>query len=211
MTKPLAALALFDKLAELYQQKYMDVSLYHDILDVFCGSVKIPNSEILELACGPGNVTKYLLEKRPDFKILATDFAPKMIELAKKNNPEAEFQVLDCREISSIEKKYDAIVCSFCLPYLKKDETEKLIADSFKILNPDGLLYLSTMEDDYENSKIVSSSTGEQTQMYFYTGAFLKSVLESNGFVVEKLHRQPFPTNDKTVVTDLIMMARGKP
>jgi len=41
-------------------------------------------AKVLELACGPGNITKCLLSKRPDLEILATDIAPNILELAKK-------------------------------------------------------------------------------------------------------------------------------
>ena len=69
MNKIPDSVAIFDKLAELYQTKYMDVSLYNDSLDLFCDCILVENPEILEIACGPGNITKYLLQKRSDFKI----------------------------------------------------------------------------------------------------------------------------------------------
>jgi trans-aconitate methyltransferase len=65
------------------------------------------NAEILEVACGPGNVTKYLLSQRPSFRTKGIDLAPKMVELARINNPTAEFFVMDIRDISSISKQYD--------------------------------------------------------------------------------------------------------
>jgi trans-aconitate methyltransferase len=60
------------------------------------------DADILELACGPGNITQYIISKRSDFKILGTDLAPNMIELAKINNPSAQFQLLDSRDIRTI-------------------------------------------------------------------------------------------------------------
>jgi ubiquinone/menaquinone biosynthesis C-methylase UbiE len=115
MDKNKIAVALFDKLAHGYQEKYMDVALYHDTLDWFCENLQTPNASILELACGPGNITKYLLEQRPDFKIIGTDLAPKMIELAAINNPNAQFQLMDCRELASHDAKYDGVMCCICL------------------------------------------------------------------------------------------------
>ena len=96
------AIDVFNKLAKAYQDKFMDVSMYHNSLDVFCSFIKTENAEVLELACGPGNITKYLLEKRNDFKLLGTDLAPNMIELAKINNPTAKFELMDCRALNSI-------------------------------------------------------------------------------------------------------------
>src|SRR5438045_2838934 len=100
MDKTKIAVDLFNKLASEYQKKYMDVSLYSDSLNLFCKLIPKQNATVLELACGPGNVTKYLLDKRPDLKILGTDLGPNMIKLARQNNPTVEFKILDCRNIS---------------------------------------------------------------------------------------------------------------
>jgi len=75
-----------------------------------------------------------------------------MLALAKKNNPTAEFQLLDSREILKLNKTYDAIMCGFCLPYLTKEEAIQLMEDAAKILNANGVIYISTMEDDYSKS-----------------------------------------------------------
>ena len=44
------------------------------------------DKQVLEIACGPGNITKYISRLRPDFQITAIDLSPNMIELAKANN-----------------------------------------------------------------------------------------------------------------------------
>ena len=85
------AVDVFNKLANTYQDKYMHVDLYKDSFDFFCQNIKTENTAILEIACGPGNITKYILDKKPDLKILGIDLAPNMIDLAKVNNPSAEF------------------------------------------------------------------------------------------------------------------------
>ena len=124
------AVSLFNKNANLYEEKYMDISLYHNSLDLFCSTVNNENAEILEVACGPGNITSYLVQKQPEYYILGTDLAPKMIELAKRNNPTTTFKLLDCREISSLNVKFDAIISGFCLPYLSKEEAVQFIYDT---------------------------------------------------------------------------------
>jgi 2-polyprenyl-3-methyl-5-hydroxy-6-metoxy-1,4-benzoquinol methylase len=70
----------------------MDLSLYDESYDDFCQLLQKKNASILEIGCGPGNVTKYLLGKRPDYKIHATDAAPSMLALAKINNPTAKVE-----------------------------------------------------------------------------------------------------------------------
>src|SRR6478736_3881300 len=103
MDKTQMAVDVFDLRADQYESKFMDVTLYHATLDLFCNAVAKKDAAILELACGPGNITKYLLAKRPDFRLLGTDLSPNMLALARKNNPIATFALLDCREINRME------------------------------------------------------------------------------------------------------------
>jgi len=206
MDKSKIAVDIFNKNANLYQDKFMDVNLYGNSFDLFCSTLK-KDAEILELACGPGNITKYLLDKRPDFKILGTDLAPKMVELAKINNPTAEFELMDCREIVKLEKKYDAIMCGFCLPYLSREEALQLIADASHILKPGGVIYISTMEDDYAKSAFKKGSTGEEIFMHYHQADYLTQALKENKFMVIDLKRQDYPEKDGTKTTDLILIA----
>ncbi len=184
----------------------MDTSLYHDSFDLFCDSIAAPGASVLEVACGPGNVTRYLLDKRPDLRILATDLAPSMLELAAKNNPEAECRLMDCRDIGSLGQQYDALMCSFVLPYLSREEAIQFIRDAAGLLKKTGVLYLSTMEDDYEKSGPYTASTGEVVHMYYHEAGYLAEALKLNGFRILSLERQDFPAQQNT--TDLVIVAQ---
>ena len=201
------AVEIFDKYAKQYQDKFMDVDYYSHSLNFFCDAIAKQNATILEIACGPGNITKYLLNKRPDFKLLGIDLSLNMIELAKMNNPTAGFQIMDCREIGSIDKKYDAIMCGFCLPYLSKEEAIEFIFNASKILNTNGILYLSTMEDDYTKSGFKKGSNGDEMFMYYHQADYLTKALEENQFRILFIERkESFPLNT-TDTKDLIIIA----
>lgn len=208
MDKTKIAVEIFDKFAKQYQDKFMYVDLYNESFDFFCSRVEKENAEILELACGPGNITQYLLKQRPDFKIMGTDLAVNMLELAKVNNPTAEFKLMDCRDIDTIEKKYDAIMCGFCLPYLPKEDAEKLITDASALLNTGGVFYISTMEDDYSKSGLKTSSAGNQMYMHYHQSDYLIAALERNDFDVIYFKQQPYPEQDGTITTDLLLIAK---
>lgn len=199
-------ISIFDKLASVYQDKFMDVSLYHDSLEVFCNNL-LQNATVLELACGPGNITKYLLQKRPDLKIIGTDLAPNMIELAKINNPGADFQLLDCRDVGKMNRKFDAILCGFGLPYLSKEEAVQFITDAGNQLNSDGVLYISTMEDDNSKSGLKTGSTGDQMYQNFHQADYLAKALEANDFKITDISRKHYLHNEQET-TDLIIIAR---
>jgi cyclopropane fatty-acyl-phospholipid synthase-like methyltransferase len=201
------AVEIFDKYASEYQAKFMDVTQYHASLDALCAHIAAPHAAVLEVACGPGNVTQYLLQKRPDLQILGTDLAPKMLALAQQNNPTASFQRLDGRAIAQLPHKYDAIVCGFFFPYLSQDEAHQFIQDAASLLRPGGVLYLSTMEDAYSNSGWRKGSQGDELFMHFHEAAFLENVLLENGFQIVDLQRV-VSTSTTGTVTDLQILAR---
>lgn len=206
MNQTKIAVDIFNKLATGYQEKFMDVSLYHDSLDVFCNAIKKEKPEILELACGPGNITKYLLNKRPDFKILGSDLAPNMIELAKINNPTADFELMDCRAITNLDQKYDGILCGFGLPYLSKEEAIQFIKDASRNLNENGILYISTMEDNNTKSGFKTGSTGDKMYQNFHQADYLIKALEENELKIIHLERKEYIHNEEQT-TDLIIIA----
>ena len=192
----------------MYQEKFMNLDLYNDSYDLFCQQIEKPDPKVLEIGCGPGNITKYLLKKRPDLKIEAIDVAPNMIKLAKKNNPTANFKLMDCREIHKLTDKFDAIIGGFCLPYLSKKDSLKLIKDCSFLLNSGGVLYLSAIEDAYNKSGYETGSSGDQTYVYYHPKNYLKDCLESNNFTLTDLLQKNYNKNDGTNQIHLILIAK---
>ncbi|MBL7812849.1 MAG: class I SAM-dependent methyltransferase [Bacteroidetes bacterium] len=150
----------WNNIASIYQEKFMDMDLYNDTYDHVCNSIDKPNAKLLEIGCGPGNITKYLLSKRADFDIFGIDIAPNMIELAKRNNPSANFAVMDCRQINQLDTRFDGIIAGFCLPYLTQTETTGFISNAHTLLNEKGLIYLSFVEGEPDQSTFKTGSGG---------------------------------------------------
>ncbi|MBK9337663.1 MAG: class I SAM-dependent methyltransferase [Lewinellaceae bacterium] len=199
----------WDSVAELYQTNFMDLDLYNDTYDAFCRRIEKPGAKILELGCGPGNITRYLLRKRPDFDILATDAAPNMVKLARENNPAARCEVLDCREMDRLDGPFDGIVCGFCLPYLSKEEVTKLLHDCSNLLNDDGTLYFSAIEGDYNRSGYETSSDRKTTMyVYYHQEDYLLEGLQANGFAHIDVIRKPYTKGDGSASVHLIVAAQ---
>ncbi|MGV3696008.1 class I SAM-dependent DNA methyltransferase [Flavobacterium sp.] len=199
----------WDRLAEKYQEKFMDVTLYDASYDLFCNAVANENASILEIGCGPGNIARYLLSKHPGYKILATDVAPSMIELARVNNPQAEFLVLDTRNICQISGKFDAVICGFCLPYLSKEESIELIRNSYRLLNAGGIFYFSLIENAYDKSELQTSSDGEHTMfVYYHQADYLQEALDKSKFKTLETLRINYEKPGNTLETHLIFIVQ---
>ena len=186
----------WNKIASLYEEKFMDLDLYNKSYDYICKNISKPNAKLLDIGCGPGNITKYLLKKRPGYNVLGIDISPKMIEVARLNNPSAKFSVMDCRDIDKLQDKYDGIIAGFYLPYLSQKESKELIKSSCNLLNQKGLLYLSFVEGDPVNSGF---KIGKEGRVFFnyYELEELKKHLVEEGFSNFKSFEFNFETSEK--------------
>ena len=175
----------FNNVAEQYWHKFKNFKLYEATYDWFCEHLPDGKFNLLEIACGPGNVSRYLLSKNPKASLLGIDLAPNMITLAKLHNPEAEYRVMDCRDISSLDQSFDAVMCGFCVPYLCWQDCQRLIQDISQLLHPGGLLYISTTAGDKTNEGYQGSeSAAGAVYVHFHDIKALKHCIKNADLVI---------------------------
>jgi 2-polyprenyl-3-methyl-5-hydroxy-6-metoxy-1,4-benzoquinol methylase len=198
----------FDEFAEEYASRFDNVSGYLNQLLYFVSQIKTASPAILELACGPGNVTKFLKNHFPESRILAVDLAPRMIELAKKALQDVDFRIMDVRDVSILPEKFDAVMCSFCLPFLSKEDAAKLIADCSALLNPGGVIYLSTMEGDENRAGYEKTSFSGDAEIYFnyHRQTDLQEAFSKSSFEILRNEIQDYIEPDGSVTNDMIFI-----
>lgn len=200
----------WNKIAKLYEDKFMDLDIYNDSYDFICTSISKHKATILEIGCGPGNITKYLLAKRPDFNILGIDIAPNMIESAENNNPTANFVVMDSRNIHEIKTTFDGIVCGFCLPYLSHSDSQKFIIDCYNLLNKNGFIYISFVEGDTSKSDFQVGSSGDRSFFYFHDLNEITNQLTENNFHDLQVFKVNFNRLETEIEIHTIITAKKK-
>lgn len=174
-------IAMWDRVAQQYEDIFMDMDLYNASYDVFCNAVKVSSAKILEVGCGPGNIARYMLSRRPDFKLYLTDVSPNMLQLARKNIPDAAFVLLDARNIYQLNEKYDGIVCGFCIPYLSMKDVQRFFSNISRLLNDESIFYFSLIEGDHSRSGFEYSSDGKNKSfVYYYDEKFIRDELDKN-------------------------------
>ena len=93
---------------------------------------------MLELATGPGMIARHIAPLANH--VVATDFAPKMIETARKaKNPEnVRFEVADATSLRFMDKSFDVVVIANALHIIPNPE--KALAEIRRVLKDDGVL-----------------------------------------------------------------------
>lgn len=78
-----------------------------------------PGMRILDLACGPGTLTRRLAAQvSPGGEVVGVDLAPGMVQLARAaRTPNARFEVMDIEQLSFPDASFDAAACGHGLQF----------------------------------------------------------------------------------------------
>lgn len=198
----------WNTIAKRYEEVFMNLDIYNASYHRFCELINNDGASILEIGCGPGNITKYLLQQQPNYKIRATDVSSNMIALAQKNNPAATFQEIDARDIVIIKESFQGVMCGFIIPYLSKGDTVHFIKNTYTLLNTNGILYLSFVSGDYKNSGFITGSTGDRTYFYYHTTQEIKELLLSQRFTIKEHLMIPYKRTKDVSETHTVLIAQ---
>lgn len=182
----------------------MDVDLYDESYRQFCQMLPSGRARVLDVACGPGNVSRKLLQQRPELEVLGIDLAPQMLELAKKAVPAARFKVHDIRQLQALSAVFDGIICAFGIPYLTAAEVTAFCAACARCLNAEGVLYLSFSALPAEAAERPDCPD----YLHFHEPAFVRECLHACGFGEIVEIPVPSPVGARLLTQDVIVMAR---
>ena len=197
----------WNKLADVYRERFMDFDLYHGTYDTLCSFLP-KNAKVLELGSGPGIIGKYLYDKRSDLQLLLTDVAPNMVKAIRKEVPKARTQVLDVRKLDSLHENFDAVIAGFVLPYLSEEDILKLMEVLQKNILPQGSIYLSFVPGKHSDSGFISGSTGDRTYFWYHSEDAVKNILKRHGFVLQKAWRLGYLKSDGNEEIHTILIAQ---
>jgi cyclopropane fatty-acyl-phospholipid synthase-like methyltransferase len=204
----LISVATFSKLAERYADKYFHLDMYDRYLESFAKRISLQGASVLDVACGPGNVSAYLAKLRPDLKMVGIDLAEGMIAQARLRVPSAEFIVRDCRDIHTLDRVFDAAAFAFGLSYLTDADAKRFFASLDAVLNKSATLYLSTITGDSAWSGFESSSSGDSVYIEYRSVSDSLSLVESAGYRVEFMEVIASPANAPKATQDLVLIAQ---
>jgi ubiquinone/menaquinone biosynthesis C-methylase UbiE len=156
-------------------------------MDIFAASLR--GSKVIDAGCGGGRDTYNLL--RAQLNVIGVDFAPKIIEQAKKSYPDAEdhFMEMDVTNLTFPGESYDGIWCRAVLLHLPPDNARQALNSFYRVLKPDGQLFLRTMNtrrrEQYEAKErfnIEEDNIVEFRYFKTYEASEVEEMLRTAGF-----------------------------
>lgn len=111
-------------------------------LEDFSRIISSCSTPIIDLGCGSGNDTLYLIQKGK--KVISCDQSPNAISNIKSNFPE----VFDTRCFNMLDgfpfddHSTELIIADLCLHYFREKDTFNIINEIKRVLSPDGHLIL---------------------------------------------------------------------
>lgn len=194
----------WNKLAGLYEEKFMDLTIYDGTYDQFITMMNRSVAKILDVGCGPGNIARYLFRKNPAWQFHGVDAAPNMADRFRKNIPGSIVTVMDIREIEDLEGRFDGITAGFCIPFLNNADTARMITAFRRLLNPEGCVYISFVVGDPQASGLKTANTGDQTFFYYHRLDRIQEIMQSAGFqvypVIEVMYSRSADQQEKHTV-----------
>ena len=96
-------------------------------------------SRLLDVGCGPGELAAVAAERGA--VPTGIDAAPAMVDLARENHPDLEFEVANAEELPFEYGSFDAVVANFVLLHLGRPETA--VCEWARVLAPGRRLAMS--------------------------------------------------------------------
>ena len=125
---------------EIHSNYQREKIIYDDWLDQFQNEMNNCKTPIIDLGCGSGNDTLYLIEKGK--KVIPCDYSENAIQNIKNNFPEVErTECFDMTKGLPFEDNFtNLIICDLSLHYFKEKTTFEILEELKRVLKPDGIL-----------------------------------------------------------------------
>ena len=136
--------------------------------------------QILDAGCGTGRFVPYFIKN--GFAVTGIDNSSAMIEVAVKNNPLAEFKVMDIRHLNFPLNYFDGIWNVATLLHLGESDVKLALQEYRRVLKGDGTLYIATRTKDTSISIIEESTEGGEMTVSYYSAGKLGRLLKTSGF-----------------------------
>jgi SAM-dependent methyltransferase len=195
----------YNESAERFSNTVGKLANYDHTYD-FISSLLQENAKVLDLACGPANISSYLYKKKK-LVITGYDLSEKMLAIARKNIPDGIFiqrSIIDFR----VNEQFDLVILGFGLPYLSSTQAKICLHHAHEAVKPGGIFYLSFMDGDKEGFESTSFSPDKQFYLFYHRTESIIKLLEELGFMILKTWALDYLEPNGSITTDSVIACR---
>ena len=103
-------------------------------------SPDLTGKTVLDLGCGYGENCPVFTEIGAK-KVVGIDLSEKMLAIARRENPDVDFRLMDMNDLSPITEKFDVVFSSLAVHYI--EDLNQFISSVAALLNEGGYLVFS--------------------------------------------------------------------
>ena len=157
----------YNRIAEDWLKDHHEDMWWIDGTDMFISFLK-SGALVLDVGCGAGVSARYLLDR--GLSVVGVDFSEKMIEIAKREVPDAIFRIADIKDLSGIVKSFDGIFARAVLLHVPKSEAGEVIKGLRDKLLVGGYMYIAVKgvrENGKEEEIVKENNYGYEYERFF--------------------------------------------
>lgn len=150
-----------------------------------------------DLGCGPGHVTGWLAAHGAT--AAGIDLSAGMIDVARREQPGAEFRVGDLLSLPAADGEFGAVVAFYSIIHLAPGELPPALAEMYRVVRPGGLALLAFHIGT--EVRHFSDWLGQDVDVdfRFYEPDDVAALLEAAGFTLQaRLERRAYPAEVDT-------------
>ncbi|MBT7706517.1 class I SAM-dependent methyltransferase [archaeon] len=132
-----------------YTRKVAD--LHHKKEGLYFLSHLQSGDSILDIGCG--SARDALIFANRGYDVTGIDLSEKMLDRARGDCPNAQFQNMDMRQLQFPDSHFDGVWAVASLLHIPKAEIPQCLQESYRVLQDGGIVYLSVKQGEGEEFK----------------------------------------------------------
>ena len=155
---------VYNQTADQMAEKFSKIGPRIEDINKTFSKIDKDNPSVLEIGCGTGRDASEIAKHTNSY--LGVDISEGMLEVAKQENPDLNFEVADIENFD-IPKDTDVIFAFASLIHLPKEELAKVLDKAHESLSEEGLIYLSMKGADHYQEVEKTDQFGTRTYFHY--------------------------------------------
>jgi ubiquinone/menaquinone biosynthesis C-methylase UbiE len=101
------------------------------------GLTLTPETQVLDLCCGSGQTTRFLVEKSA--QVTGLDASPRSLARAQQNVPQASYVQAWAEEMLLADASFDLVHSSAALHEMQPEQLQQILNEVYRVLRPGGV------------------------------------------------------------------------